>query len=366
MGAKVGKSCSVQATLTVGGNAYAIPGNAGVTAQMWPETESAPLGQQKTITDAGLGCNFSQGIVVVEFSDADMAVATPPKIIVVFTVAVPGQTARSWRVSVDIDGTARSSAVFPDGDSAIRSMRQDRLMLAAANAIGDTSQVSDDYIWEKIQAAESRVKGVLGVPLSVTRFFAQQPSEDQIAALNGMPWEVEPGYDYKGSDWYDDKWGWVQINQKPVTAVWSLKILYPTLQSTVVDVPQEWIRLDGKYGSLQILPTGPNYSMALGVPFMQFIGSGRTLPLTVKVEYDAGITAAQYPELPDIIKKMAVTLILEDSFLPNSGSISADGLSQSMSVDIQKYHEAVDRALTGGDGNGGLRRRIHGVQGLVL
>ena len=65
--------------------------------------------------------------------------------------------------------------------------------------------------------------------------------------------------------------------------------------------------------------------------------------------------------------KKAVLKILEDSFLPQSGSISADGLSQSLSVDMEKYHDMIDRTLNGGKGsNGGLMTAIHGVRIGVL
>jgi len=65
----------------------------------------------------------------------------------------------------------------------------------------------------------------------------------------------------------------------------------------------------------------------------------------------------------DAVLKKAALKILEDAFLPQSGSISADGLSQSMSVDMDKYHDAIDRILNGGKGsNGGLMTAIHGVR----
>jgi hypothetical protein len=54
---------------------------------------------------------------------------------------------------------------------------------------------------------------------------------------------------------------------------------------------------------------------------------------------------------------------VEDAFVPQSGSISADGLSQSLSVDVSKYHDAVDAILNGPpNSNGGLMTRIHGIR----
>ena len=74
----------------------------------------------------------------------------------------------------------------------------------------------------------------------------------------------------------------------------------------------------------------------------------------------------KYPELLDCIKKKAVLKILGDAFLPQSGSISADGLSESLSVDMDKYHDVVDAILNGRDGNGGLMAQLHGVRVMAM
>ena len=55
--------------------------------------------------------------------------------------------------------------------------------------------------------------------------------------------------------------------------------------------------------------------------------------------------------------------IITDAFLPQSGSISADGLSQSLSVDVAKYYESIDLAIDGPKGgHGGLMSAIHGIR----
>ena len=73
------------------------------------------------------------------------------------------------------------------------------------------------------------------------------------------------------------------------------------------------------------------------------------------------------PEILDVIKKKAVLNVLADSYIPQSGSISADGLSQSMSMDISKYSDAIDDIINGPKGtNGGLMTRIHGIRSMVF
>ena len=64
--------------------------------------------------------------------------------------------------------------------------------------------------------------------------------------------------------------------------------------------------------------------------------------------------------------KKAALKVIEDSFLPQSGSISADGLSQSISNDMEKHHDTIDRIINGGKGNGGLMAAIHGIRLQVM
>ena len=89
----------------------------------------------------------------------------------------------------------------------------------------------------------------------------------------------------------------------------------------------------------------------------------------IQYTYTAGLTDAykQYPELIDAIKKKTIVKILEDAMLPSSGSISADGLSQSMSINMDTFHDAVDRIINGAPGtNGGLMVRLNGMRMGVL
>jgi hypothetical protein len=96
--------------------------------------------------------------------------------------------------------------------------------------------------------------------------------------------------------------------------------------------------------------------------------AGKLIPSMVRLTYTAGIkdAAVTYPELIDCIKKKAVLKVITDAFLPQSGSISADGLSESISVDMDKYHSSVDAIINGTDGNGGLMSEIHGIRVMVM
>jgi hypothetical protein len=57
---------------------------------------------------------------------------------------------------------------------------------------------------------------------------------------------------------------------------------------------------------------------------------------------------------------MTVLSIMSDAFTEQSGSISADGLSQSFSADLDKFKGSIDGELDT------LRQSIHGIRMAVL
>lgn len=67
-----------------------------------------------------------------------------------------------------------------------------------------------------------------------------------------------------------------------------------------------------------------------------------------------------YPDLVDLIKRSAMLRVLNDRFLPQSGSISADGLSRSFSADLEKYQQQFDDSVNM------LLDEIHGPRFAVM
>lgn len=309
------------------------------------------------------GASWSEGVVSVALTGSETAdlVSGDAMLVLSGTFGV-----KRFKVRVESTDQIVRSALFVR-DLAVDQLREDQLVLAASSIMADL-KFTDDYLWGKLLAAESHVAHALRVPLVPTRFFPIDPSPEQIVALGGQPWALDAPYDYNPGDWYGDKWGFVLTRQKPIQSVLSMKFVYPSPAQTIVDVPADWIRLDKKYGHLQIVPTGTAYQTLLGGLFMSSLSGGKTLPFTVHLDYIAGLADvhADFPDLVDAVLKMAVVKIVEDAVLPQSGSISADGLSQSLSVDAGTYHEAVDRVLNGADGNGGLMARIHGIRAMVM
>lgn len=254
------------------------------------------------------------------------------------------------------------SQLFPNRFTAVAALRKDRLIGAAG-----VVDVSDDYVWSKILAAEAEVQHLLRVPLSPTRFFVSAPSQDQIDALGGQRYGVDPGYSYTSDFFYSERWGFIRLRNKPLVSINSILVRFPGASGpgSFFTIPPEWIKIDAKYADLQFIPTASNGSIPLNVFMMQALGLGRSVPFAIEIDYVAGLTdiPTKFPDLLDVAQKMAVLSILEDKFQPQSGSLSADGLSQSVSQDMDKHRELVHSRLFGPKGsNGGLHAAIHGIR----
>lgn len=351
-------------TVDVRRDGVAIPIQTGstVTARIYDSTGMTPLSDAVTLSAATAGADWPAGVVGVALSATDTDVATGEAILAISSTS-PGLV-RRYRLVVEADGEFARSLLFVK-DIAVERLRADGLVMAASGALPSVA-LSDEYIWDKLRAAEAEIAHELRVPLAPTTFFPLDPTEQEIAALDGKPWAIDPGYDYSPEAFgYSDKWGAIKLRNKPLKSVSRVRFAYPGGQGSSYDLPLDWLRMDKKFGTIQFVPSSTAFVAPLNAFVMQAIGNGRTIPLAIQVSYVAGLdnVAGTFPELLDAVMKKAVLKIVEDAFLPQSGSISADGLSQSISVDMDKYHDAVDRIINGGKGsNGGLMTAIHGIR----
>lgn len=366
-------------------------------ATFFAQTESGFTAEQSAGSNLDYGLDWSDFLATCPGDVIESSTWTPedPSVIcsnaaisgAITTVWITGGQAGQWYAIVNEittrDGRSDSrvcllyvrpsitggSALFPSRLVAVAKLRRDRLVLAASGAMPNVS-VSDDYLWDKLRAAESEMAHELRVPLAPTHFFPEQPTQAEIAALNGAPWGVDPGYDYQPNDFaFNDKWGFIRLRNKPLHSVSRVRFAYPGGPTAHYDLPLDWIRPDAKFGYIQFVPSSTAFAAPLNTFVMQAIGQGRTIPLAIQISYVAGLkdVGVNYPELLDAIYKKAALKVLEDTFLPQSGSISADGLSQSINTDMDKYHDTIDRILHGGKGtNGGLMAAIHGIRMGVL
>lgn len=258
-------------------------------------------------------------------------------------------------------------SLFATGD--VTAFRSDYLAEPAKKHFPDAT-FSDTYLLAKLQAAEQETSMALKVLLEPTKIFSVvDPTSDQITALGETPYLVEPGYDY-GPDFYDgSSWGYIVTRQQPIISVDFIQFAYPSPEVAAFQIPTSWMRIDKKYGTIRLVPATASWSAPLGAFLMQAMGGGSVIPSMIEIQYMAGLQNAKtaWPALMDVIYKTAVLKIIQDTWATASGSISVDGMSQSLSIDMKGWREIIDVALNGPKGsNGGLWTAIHGLTNTVM
>lgn len=255
---------------------------------------------------------------------------------------------RSFRVFVrDEDAVgAGITSVFGDLPSAIAKLRRDRLLGPGQTYMAGVT-LSDEYLLGKLLAAEAYAERRLRTfltPVEILPSSATQAEKDALDAA-GQRWEEEPGYDYEARRGLS--WGWLDMRQAPVIAVHRMVFAYPSPSSVVFEVPQEWIRVDKKYGKLQMVPTQSAAGFTYSGLVLAQLGSGRNVPQALQVWYRAGLTdaARKAPDLLNLLNKLVVLDILDDQFMGASGSTSIDGISETQSWDSEAHREGIDKKL---------------------
>lgn len=249
------------------------------------------------------------------------------------------------------------TALFPDDSVAVSRIRQ---QLTGHGLTGNLVGLEDPVIWDALRAAEVDAEHALRVffnPTVVLPESATQAERDALEAA-GARWVEEPGYDLESEFFMGERWGYLVTRQRPLISVERVQFVYPRPASGIFDIPLDWIRLDKKYGHIRFVPGTHAFAAPLSIGILQAIGGGRGIPQAIQVRYTAGLqnAAGQYPELVDLVRRMALLRLLQMQFLPASNSISADGLSESISVDFSKDQADIEDHLER------LRQVIHGVQ----
>jgi hypothetical protein len=249
-------------------------------------------------------------------------------------------------------------------EAAVLTLREDRLaQVAATYRPGET--LADEYLWGKLRSAEAGLERDLRVFLEPVEILPEGTPQAEIDALAaaGTRYELEPAYDYDPEYFRGDGWAMIRTRQRPIVSVSSIVFAYPTPQTTVWTVPADWIRVDHKYGVIRLVPTGSTYvSAPLSTYVLGMIGGGRIVPQVIRVRYRAGLAdvANRWPDLTSLIYRSAAIGVIEDALPPGSGSVSVDGLSQSVSTDTGRLREQLAERIEH------LRQAIHGIRLGVL
>ncbi|WP_147432495.1 hypothetical protein [Pararobbsia silviterrae] len=272
-------------------------------------------------------------------------------------------------------GTTMVSALFPDAACAIADLRA--MLSMSAGGLINLSKVSDTTLWNKLMAAEAEAERILKTFFGAVEVLPDNCDPSEIAAFEaaGTRYTLVSAFDYDPDLFRNDAWGYMRLPFAPIQQLHSVKIVFPAPFLQDYTVPEDWIRLDSKYGDLQLVPTTTAPVTPVGAYAVAMWG-GTVYPQAVQMRYRCGLTnasgtvvtsfAQHWNDLVDVVQRMAIMKLLRMAFLPTSASISADGLSQSKSFDYKVWQDGIDEVLKGGKGaNGGLFVQIHGAMGLV-
>jgi hypothetical protein len=204
-------------------------------------------------------------------------------------------------------------------------------------------------VWSALLAAEKDLQRQLRVYLEPTVIVPSTADPAEINALEtaGTLYALEAPYEYEPETFSNNFFGFIETKQRPIISVASMKFKYPGPGTTVFEVPFEWLRPDRKYGQIHLVPTGLASYGPMNAFVLQAITNRRTVPMMIEIRYTAGLTDAHelWPDVIDLIQKMAILRLMESTFPAQSGSISADGLSQSASVDTEKYADMIQHKI---------------------
>jgi hypothetical protein len=211
----------------------------------------------------------------------------------------------------------------------------------------DVSKIDAGYLEEIVLSSEAEVEHRLMVPLSPVEIFPHNPTAEELEDIGDKPWKVEPGYDLPPGHFTPGRWGMLRLRIRPIISVHSMSLVHPTTRSTVYEVPESWIIPDHAAGTVTVLPSTDIANGHLSMFLLQAISSGYEIPHIIRVRYTAGLkdVHGDYPQIPSLIKQLAVARLIEGSILPQSGSISGDGLSESFSTDISKTIETIEARI---------------------
>lgn len=246
----------------------------------------------------------------------------------------------------------------------VEEIKDDFLYGILLKASGEPHPVSDGKILDDLYAAEDFYERDLQLRFRPTRVFSDVQGRntypDPLMHVNDFD-ELEdieePAYDYERGMWTDARWAMIQLSWRPVREVTRVVLTAPG-SFRVYEVPQNWLAVDRRYGTLQIRPaSGPAVLVAFTGQLLGLIGAGRSIPQSIFVDYVTGFTpeilAAHHRDLLRGVRLRAVLSTLQSvaGFATpagaQSGSLSLDGLSRSRSYGGKwgAYSGAIELAL---------------------
>lgn len=224
-------------------------------------------------------------------------------------------------------------------------------------ASNEETPFSDDEILRKLFAAEDfyehdlqlfwQPTRVISAPqlraLSIDPYVQLSPAYDPTVDMQGVAFDYEVGM-------FDEaRWGDVQLDYRPIISVDKAFFWYPgTAVGSSWKVPLDWVRLDYRFGNLQLVPaTGAMLQfLSLNSFVLSSLAGGRTVPQSIFVDYyagfEAGVLEAKHQDLLEGVRLHTLLLLFGmissvRSHGLGSASLSLDGGSQSNNYMAGRY-----------------------------
>ena len=235
-----------------------------------------------------------------------------------------------------------------------------RIMLEGSGVV-DMKKITDTMLTQKFTAAYAQAQRELRVFFEPTEVIPDDAEQAEIDALElaGKAYHQESAYDYNPSLLLSTTFSFIKTKQSPIIDVHSMALAYPAPNNTIFEIPKAWLRLDKKYGQIQLVPIQLGFSL----PFMGYLlGTAQNIPFLLRIRYTAGLKniATEWPDIIELLNRMAVLNVLKMAFLPGQQSLSFDGFSRSVSITIADWQSSVDGLMDS------LRDSIHGIRMGVL
>jgi len=233
-----------------------------------------------------------------------------------------------------------------DRYTTIEDMRSGPLALAAMT-YPQLTAVSDELLWQKLQEAIQEVSRRLGLSLEPLEIFTEPPTEQELSDLGATPYCLEPGYALTPQFFTPEQWGFLSVSHKPIIAVHHITLVLPSLSSQPVPIPLAWLRINHKYGQLNIVPTDAASGSTLALFMARYGTYGVSMPNALRVRYRAGLDCSSdgFADVLGCVHRMALMRLLQDAMLPQASSIAVDGLSQAMTVNIKAMQDQLNDRL---------------------
>ena len=217
-------------------------------------------------------------------------------------------------------------------------------------ANGEAADYPDTEINRKLFAAEDFYERTCQFKWQTTRVFSSpqlrvDSPDPQVRVTDYDPTKdiAESAFDYDPLMFRNNQWGEQQLGQRPVQSWQQAFFWYPGAEiGASWRIAADWVRLDYRYGTLQIVPaTGAQLQLlSLNAYIASSVAGGRGIPASLFFDYTVGFTPeilqAQHQDLLEGVRLLTLLLLFGllstvRSGGQTGGSLGLDGLSESKS-----------------------------------